>query len=113
MYKQLNTQLTATLFGRELRLGAVGRVAVGRAGANVVFTAFLLSAYASLFMAVDGGGLPRGGLLGLASVVVAVPTLVGAWRYRDDMKRLMPYLGLNVMTVLSTPLLIVIGLRFL
>ena len=88
-------------------------IAVGRAGANVVFTAFLLSAYASLFMAVDGGGLPRGGLLGLASVVVAVPTLVGAWRYRDDMKRLMPYLGLNVMTVLSTPLLIVIGLRFL
>jgi len=86
-------------------------IAVGKAGANVVFVTFLIAAYASLIMAVDGGGLPRGALLGLVSVVFAIPTLVGAWRYADDSQKLAPYLGWNVATVLSTPMLMVLGLR--
>ena len=86
-------------------------IAVGKPGANIVFATFLVAAYLSLFMAVDGSGLPRGALLGLASLVFAIPTLVGAWRYAEDTTRLAPYLGWNVATVLSTPLLMALGLR--
>jgi hypothetical protein len=43
-------------------------------------------------------------------VVIAVPTFIGVLRYREDMSKLIGYMGLNVLLTVLTPLLVVIGL---
>ena len=47
--------------------------------------------------------------LGLLTVPVAAATSYGAYRHCDDIPKLMPYMGLNVLVVILTPVLIAIG----
>jgi 1,4-dihydroxy-2-naphthoate octaprenyltransferase len=56
------------------------------------------------------GHLPRTCLIGLIALVLAVPTFVGARRHADDVTRLIPFLSLNVMIAIATPVLVAIGL---
>ena len=56
------------------------------------------------------GTLPPAGLLAFASVFLAVPTLRGIARHADDIPKLIPYMGKNVMVVILTPVLLAIGL---
>ena len=46
----------------------------------------------------------------MVPLVLAVPTAVGVIRYAEKMEKLMPYLGLNVLLNVITPLLLAIGL---
>jgi 1,4-dihydroxy-2-naphthoate octaprenyltransferase len=59
---------------------------------------------------VVAGALPVAALLGLITLVPAVPVAVGAYRYAADVARLVPYLGLNVLIVVVTPILVAVGL---
>ena len=49
-------------------------------------------------------------IFGGIALVVAVPAFVGARRYADDMTRLIPFLSLNVLITIATPVLVAIGL---
>jgi 1,4-dihydroxy-2-naphthoate octaprenyltransferase len=93
---------------------SVGRrhlpIVVGRRTSSIVYGLFLAAAYLSIIVGVLSNVLPPTTLLGLATVLLAAPTAVGAYRYADDMEKLVPYLGYNVLINVLTPLLIAIGL---
>jgi 1,4-dihydroxy-2-naphthoate octaprenyltransferase len=69
-----------------------------------------LLTYLSIVVGVLLGLLPVAGLLGLLSLVVAVPTAIGVYRYAENLEKLVPYLGLNVLLTVATPVLVAIGL---
>jgi len=54
--------------------------------------------------------LPAQSLLACGGLVLAVPAAVGAIRFRENIPRLLPYMGLNVALNLVTPLLLAAGL---
>jgi 1,4-dihydroxy-2-naphthoate polyprenyltransferase len=85
-------------------------IVVGRKASSIVYGAFLLLTYLSIAVGVWLGTLPTAGLLGLLPLVVAVPTMVGVYRYAEQLEKLMPYLGLNVLLNVVTPILLAIGL---
>jgi 1,4-dihydroxy-2-naphthoate octaprenyltransferase len=85
-------------------------ITVGRQTSSLIYAAFLLLAYLSIVVGVLLGLLPVASLLGLLSLVVAVPTAIGVYRYAENMEKLVPYLGLNVLLTVATPVLVAIGL---
>lgn len=93
---------------------SVGRrhllITAGRRSSAVVYSIFLGLTYVSLAAAVYLGLLPRASLLGLLMLVVAVPTAVGVLRHAEETRKLIPYLGLNVLLNLLTPALVALGL---
>ena len=93
---------------------SVGRknypVVIGRKKSSLIYGAFLLLAFVSIVVGVVLGYLPRASLIGLAAVAIAVPAAVGAYRYADDIQRLAPAMGLNVVINIVTPVLVAVGL---
>lgn len=85
-------------------------VLIGRRTSSLVYGAFLLLAYASIGVGVILGVLPDGALLGVLTLVIAVRAMLGAYRHAEEMGGLMPYLGLNVVINLVTPVLVALGL---
>lgn len=82
----------------------------GKRISTLIFGVFLFASYLSIAVGVYLKHLPRASLIGLFSIVVAVPTLAGVFRWAADTKRLLPYMGLNVTIVIATPILVAIGL---
>jgi 1,4-dihydroxy-2-naphthoate octaprenyltransferase len=93
---------------------SVGRrhypIVIGRQASSIIYGAFLLLPYLSIIAGVMFDLLPAASLLGLVTLVIAVPTVVGAYRYAENMEKLMPYLGFNVLLNVLTPMLVAIGL---
>ena len=58
----------------------------------------------------SAGLFPWPGLLGLATVPLAVSTTCGAARFAEDIPKLVPYLGRNVVITIVTPVLLAVGL---
>jgi 1,4-dihydroxy-2-naphthoate octaprenyltransferase len=85
-------------------------IVAGRRTSSLVYAAFLLLAYLSIVAGVLLGLLPVLSLLGLLTLAVAVPTALNVYRYADDLEKLMPNLGLNVLITVTTPVLSAIGL---
>ena len=85
-------------------------IVFGRRTAGFVYIAFLFAAYGSVGLPVALGVLPRTVLLGLMPAVLAVPTCVGVVRHGSDTRRLIPFMGLNVVMNLTTPCLMAAGL---
>jgi len=56
------------------------------------------------------GNLPLTGFLALGSIIIAVPTVKGVARFANDVPRLIPYMGRNVVIIILTPVLLAIGL---
>jgi 1,4-dihydroxy-2-naphthoate octaprenyltransferase len=88
---------------------SVGRrhypILIGRKSSSLIYGAFLLGAYLSIVAGWALGFLPAWALLGLLTLVIAVPTALGAYRYADDLEKLAPYLGSNVILTVVTPTL--------
>jgi 1,4-dihydroxy-2-naphthoate octaprenyltransferase len=93
---------------------SVGRkhfpIVIGRRASSFIYGVFLLSAYLAIALGVYLGYLPGTSLIGLLTIVIAVPTFVGAYRYAEDVQKLTPYMGLNVIINIATPVLVAIGL---
>lgn len=83
---------------------------IGRRTSSLIYGAFLILAYTSLVLGVSFGYLPSTSLIGLTVLFVAVPTFIGVYRYAEEVKKLIPYLGLNVAINIVTPILIALGL---
>jgi 1,4-dihydroxy-2-naphthoate octaprenyltransferase len=75
-----------------------------------VYGAFLAFTYLSVLVGVLLDYLPRFSLIGLFTLVIAVPAFIGALRYAENASKLVPYMGLNVVINIATPVLVAIGL---
>ena len=93
---------------------SVGRrhfpITIGRRASSLIYSGFLLLANLSIVLGVALGHLPGACLIGLLSLAMAVPASIGAYRYAEDVQKLMPYMGLNVVINIVTPVLVAIGL---
>ena len=85
-------------------------IVAGRRTSSLVYAAFLILAYLSIVAGVLLKLLPALSLLGLLTLIVAIPTALRVYRYADDLEKLMPNLGLNVLITVTTPVLAAIGL---
>ena len=85
-------------------------IAIGREASVKLYVAFLAGGYLAIIFGYITGSLPLEGFLGLGSVFLAVPTARGVVRFADDISRLIPYMGKNVIIIISTPVLLAIGL---
>lgn len=84
-------------------------VLIGRQQSAWVYVALLLLAYATLLLSVFMELLPIPSLLTLMTLPAAIPAALLTLSYHDDLERLMPALGLNVMLTLSLPTLLALG----
>ena len=93
---------------------SVGRrhypILIGRKASSLIYGAFLLGAYLAIVAGWALNVLPAWALLGLLTLVIAVPTAIGAYRYADDVEKLAPHMGMNVLLTVLTPILTAVGL---
>lgn len=84
-------------------------IALGRKGGRYLFIALLISSYLSIMIGVATGVMPAVTLIGLATAGFGWKAARGALKYYDDKSRLIPVLGANVITILGTQALLVLG----
>jgi len=85
-------------------------ISAGKQTSSIIYGLFLLLTYLSIISGVFLNYLPKISLIGLATIVIAVPASVGAFRYAEDIKKLTPYMGMNVIINIATPVLVATGL---
>lgn len=85
-------------------------IVIGRQASSRVYIAFLALTYLSLIASVAAGYLPVWALIGMATLLFAISSGKGAYLFADDIGKLIPHMGQNVMINLLTPLLTAIGL---
>lgn len=85
-------------------------ILIGRRASSLIFGLFLLLAFLSVVIGVVLEYLPGMSLIGLAALLLALPAFIGAYRHADDIKNLVPSLGLNVLVNIIMPILVSIGL---
>jgi 1,4-dihydroxy-2-naphthoate octaprenyltransferase len=85
-------------------------IVAGKRTSSIVYVAFLLAAYLSIIVGVVLRRLPAASLLGLATLIIAIPLAIGAYRHAEDMEQLMPFLARNVLVNIATPILLAAGL---
>ncbi len=81
----------------------------GRKGGAIVFVCFLGATYLSIILGVVFGYLPLFTLFGLGSVIIGIPLARGVLQNSDDLEKLIPFMGMNVIINLVTPVLMAVG----
>lgn len=93
---------------------SVGRrhfpIILGRRASSLIYGTMLILAYLSIVLGVTLGHLPPTSLIGLLTLLIAGPVIVGAYRHAESVEKLVPYMGLNVIINIATPVLVAIGL---
>jgi 1,4-dihydroxy-2-naphthoate octaprenyltransferase len=87
-------------------------ILIGRHLSSLIFASFLILTYISIVVGVGLSILPIASLLGLSTLILAVPLIKGSIMHADDIRELIPYMGNNVLVNLITPVLVAIGLLF-
>jgi 1,4-dihydroxy-2-naphthoate octaprenyltransferase len=85
-------------------------ILLGRQISSYIFSSFLILTYVAIVLGVALSILPLGSLLGLLTLILAIPLLKGSVAHANDIQLLVPFLGKNVMVNLLTPLLVAIGI---
>lgn len=85
-------------------------IVAGHRASSLVYGLFLMAAFASLLAGVVLGFLPAWSLLGLLSLPLALWVGLRVIRHAQDLEKLMPALGMNVVINIVTPVLVAIGL---
>jgi len=85
-------------------------IAVGIRASAWIYVAFLGCTYASIVLGYFLELFPLEALLGLVTIILAVPTARGVLRHAESVPELLPYMGRNVLIVVLTPVLLAIGL---
>lgn len=85
-------------------------IVAGRRLSALVYVLFLLATYLSIGVGVALRLFPPLGLLGLLTLPLAVMAGLSAVRYAEDMPKLAPAMGFNVLLNILTPVLVGIGL---
>lgn len=87
-------------------------IVAGRRASSLIYGIFLALAFISLGVGVWLGHLPVLSLIGLLALLLAIPTFLGAYRNADDVKALIPFMGMNVVINIVTPILVAAGIYF-
>jgi 1,4-dihydroxy-2-naphthoate octaprenyltransferase len=85
-------------------------ILLGRSRCGPVLAGQFLLAYGALLVAVWLLGVPGGACLGLLTVPVAAKVVRGTSQHADDVPALLPYMGMNVLISLLTPVLVAVGI---
>ena len=93
---------------------SVGRrhlpIVLGRRVSSLIYGTILLLAYLTIVLGVTLGHLPLTTLIGLLTLIIAIPVSIGVYRSAERVEKLVPFLGLNVIINIITPTLVAIGL---
>jgi len=85
-------------------------IAVGRRNSAKVYAGLLSATYLWLIFSAAFDVLPLTALLGLITLPLGLKTVRGVLKYADDIDRLIPFMGHNIMVTLLTPLLMGMGI---
>jgi len=85
-------------------------IILGKTKAGIIYSILLVGAYIAIIAGAAAGVLPWLALLGLLTLPLGFKAMLGAVKYNNDMSKLVPALGADVITVLVTPLLMSIGI---
>jgi 1,4-dihydroxy-2-naphthoate octaprenyltransferase len=85
-------------------------ILIGRHLSSIIFSTFLVLNYITIIVGVILSIIPVGSLLGLATLILAVPLLRSSIKYADDIGKLIPFMGNNVIVNLLTPTLVAVGM---
>jgi 1,4-dihydroxy-2-naphthoate octaprenyltransferase len=85
-------------------------IVIGLRKSSMIYGVFLMLSYCSIIFGVLSQKLPMYSLMGMATLAMAIPAFAGAYRHGRNIQRLMPYLGLNVIVIILTPVLVAVGL---
>ena len=83
-------------------------ITIGKPGAALVYSALTITVYLWIISAVVAGVMPAFTLIALLTLPLAIKAIKGA-QTPDDMSRIIPAMGNNVIVVLLTQLLLGIG----
>ena len=75
-----------------------------------IYGLFLFLTYVSIVIGFLTNTLPVWGLIGLATLLLAIPIFKGVLENYNEIPKLIPYMGKNVVLILLTPVLVAIGL---
>jgi 1,4-dihydroxy-2-naphthoate octaprenyltransferase len=84
-------------------------MALGTKRAGWLYAALIAATYLCIILGVAFRLMPLPALVGLLTLPVAFKAVQGAWQHHDDIPKLVPALGANVMTILGTDLLLTVG----
>jgi len=85
-------------------------IILGKTKAGIIYCVFLIGAYIAIIAGAAAGVLPWLALVGLLTLPLAFKAMQAAVKHNNDMSKLVPALGADVITVLVTPLLMSIGI---
>jgi len=85
-------------------------IVIGRQKSAYIYVAFLLLAYLSIIAVFVALVLPLASLLGLLTLIIAAPVIKNVLANPDDIEKLLPAMGQNVLINILTPVLVAIGL---
>ena len=85
-------------------------ITIGRKKSGLIYLVFMILAYLTIILAVITGLFPLTSLLGLLPVFLAIPVSIGVLKNYDDIEKLIPFMGKNVLINLLTPVLTAIGI---
>jgi 1,4-dihydroxy-2-naphthoate octaprenyltransferase len=92
---------------------SVGRkhivIFLGPGRSSLIYGLFMAATYLVIVAGIGGGWLPKMSSLGLLTLPLAIPTMIGVHRHACEIPKLLPYLGFNVIINLATPALVAIG----
>jgi 1,4-dihydroxy-2-naphthoate octaprenyltransferase len=83
---------------------------IGRKKSSVIYGVFLTLSYFIIVIGIASSLLPMATGAGLLTISLAIPAFWGAYRHGDNVKELIPFLGLNVLINIITPALMTVGL---
>lgn len=84
-------------------------ISLGKKDASYVFVMLLAASYLCILVGVLTKMMPVVTLIGLGTIIFGWKAARGALKYHNDMDRLVPVLGMNVITILGTQALLAIG----
>jgi 1,4-dihydroxy-2-naphthoate octaprenyltransferase len=84
-------------------------ITIGRKRSAMIFVVFYAMTYLAILVGVLIFHYPFFSLLGLLTLILAIPASQCALRSADDLPKLMPALGQNVLVNILTPILVAIG----
>ena len=84
-------------------------MALGTKKASRLYAALVTATYLCIILGVAFRLMPLPALVGLLTLPVAFKAVQGAWQHHDDIPKLVPALGANVITILGTDLLLTVG----
>lgn len=85
-------------------------IAADKRVGSLVYGLFLVLTYVTITIGVGLKFLPTMTLLGLVTLLAAIPAMFGAFRHNENVGRLLPFMGMNVLINIATPLLMTAGM---